>query len=230
MNKKRLFNLASLIINMLIIYFTIDAVWYNFRGDVTREGVLFGISGWDCLRFFTVLSNMFVAIAAAIILCYNIRNVLKDEYVFPKWAMRVKFSATVAVTVTLLTVILFLGPLQVAFGNSYFSLFGNNNLFLHLITPVLAIITLLFFERTENFEFKNTWLGLIPTVLYSILYVVMVVIIGEENGGWMDFYGFTFGGNLWVTPFSLLIMYADKYAFSVGEWFLQKKIIQKIKL
>ena len=42
-------------------------------------------------------------------------------------------------------------------------------------------------------------LALIPVFLYAAVYLVMVVFIGEEHGGWNDFYGFVTRVPLWVS-------------------------------
>ncbi|MBO4323079.1 MAG: hypothetical protein J5836_00300, partial [Clostridia bacterium] len=169
MNKKRLFNCLSLIINLSILYFTIDGNLYNFRTDVIRSELVFGFSGIRSFCFFTVLSNTFLAITCAIALIYNVKNAIKDEYVFPKWVFKIKFSATVSVTVTMMTVVLFLAPWAAATGSGYFSLFTANNFYMHFLSPLLGIITFIFFERAEELSFKDTFLGIIPTALYSVV-------------------------------------------------------------
>ena len=223
MNKKRLFNSLSLIINLSIIYFTIDATLYNFRSDIIRNELVYGFDGIKSYCFFTVLSNTFLALSCIVSLVYNIKNAVKDEYIFPKKVFALKFVATVSVTVTMMTVILFLAPYAQISGTGYFSLFTANNFYLHFLSPLLAVITFIFFEKTEEFDFKNTYSGLIPTALYSMVYITMVAIIGEANGGWIDFYGLTFGGHLWLTPISAIAMLGATYLFSFSLYKLNKK-------
>ena len=31
---------------------------------------------------------------------------------------------------------------------------------------------------------------MIPILIYGIIYFIMVIVVGIENGGWHDFYGF----------------------------------------
>ena len=42
-------------------------------------------------------------------------------------------------------------------------------------------------------------LALIPVFIYAVVYLVMVVFIGEAHGGWNDFYGFATRVPLWVS-------------------------------
>ena len=223
MRKERLQNVLSLIFNLLIVVITVYAMWYNFRTDVIREETWFGNDGWKCFRFFTVLSNVFVAIVSFTLLFYNVKNIINDTFTLPKWILTLKFVSTVSVALTFVTVVFFLGPYVTFYGKSYFSMFTGNNFFMHLITPLLAIFGFIFCEKSDTFSFKNTFWGLIPTALYSIVYVIMVVFVGKENGGWEDFYGFTFGGHLWAAPLSAIAMLLATYGCASLIWFLHKK-------
>ena len=50
-----------------------------------------------------------------------------------------------------------------------------------------------------------------PTVVYSLVYLVMVVVLKA----WPDFYGFTFGGNVLFGIISLIVMYFVTLVISV---------------
>ncbi|MBR0236320.1 MAG: hypothetical protein IJQ37_07680 [Clostridia bacterium] len=223
MKKTRTLNIASLLFNVTIVYFTASAFIYNFRTDIIRDASWFGISGWSSLRYFTVLSNLFVAAAALVFAVYNVKCAISDEVKYPKWLILIKFTSTVSVTVTLMTVVLFLGPMFVVNGHSYFSLFDGNNLFMHLITPVMAIVTFLFFEGMPQIKFKYTFLAIVPTALYSVLYFLKVIVFEQ----WPDFYGFSFGGKIWAVPISALSMLTVSFAFGVAEWAIAKRAGKK---
>ena len=152
------------------------------------------------------------------------KNIIENRYDVPKWVAVLKFTATVAVTVTMLTVFLLLAPLWEINGDGYFTLFEGNNFFMHFVNPVLGIITFVFFEKTTELKFKYIFFGLLPTVLYSFLYMTMILI-----GHWTDFYNFTFGGVLWAIPISVLMMYLLTFFYGFLIWFSQKKILSKNK-
>lgn len=227
MKKQRILNIISLIFNICIVLFTIYAISWNFRNDIIVEDDWFGFHGFKSLSFFTNLSNIFVAITALILIIYNIKNLINDTNDYPDWALKLKFTATVAVTVTFVTVIVFLTPLVAIYGKNVWALYNKNNFFLHILTPILAIVSFVLCEKIKNFKLKHTLLGIIPVFLYSILYLTMVVIIGEANGGWPDFYGFTFGGITWAAFISAIVMLGATFGLSVSIFAIQKKIHKK---
>ena len=68
----------------------------------------------------------------------------------------------------------------------------------------IALVTFLFLETDTKIKFPETFLALIPCVVYGAVYLFETVIIGEENGGWSDFYTFNKGGFWYITMFALL--------------------------
>ncbi len=202
MEKIRRNNVVSLIMNICIVLFTTHCMIETFRTDIVRDPKWFGLSGIHSLRFFTVLSNLFVAIVGIVIIVYAIKNLIHDTNNYPKWLTLLKHISTTAVTLTFVTVVFFLAPTYVTMGYSYFDMFTGNNFYMHLVTPLLAIISFVLFEPLHQVTTKNNFWVLLPVALYSIMYFVMVVLVGEENGGWADFYNFTFGGHNWAIPLS----------------------------
>lgn len=223
MKNKRLFSALSLIINIVIFMLMVHTLINNFRTDIVRDTKLLDSGGWVSFRYFTMLSNVLAAIASIIVAGFDVKNIVSDEHTFPRWVLLLKYAGTVAVTLTFVTVVVFLSPMVEAMGYGYFSLFRNENFFLHFLSPVLAIVSFICFERIENFKFIETLYGVIPTVLYSFVYLPMVVI-GQEKGGWPDFYMLTFGGRMWVAPISLIVMYGATFGLAVTERAIQKAI------
>ena len=208
-------NISSLIINISIIFFTMFSFFDSFRPDVIIDPDWLGFEGIHSLRFFTVLSNLFVAITAFIMVVYNIKNLIHDTHEYPDWLLLLKHIATSAVTLTFVTVILLLAPSYAIVGKGYFTLILGNHIYMHVLSPVLAIITYVFFENSYYVKFKKSLLALLPVVLYAILYTTMVIFVGKANGGWPDFYNFTFGGHNFVIPFSIIGMLLVTLGISV---------------
>ena len=174
------------LVNFLLVVWSVGSmlVW---RGTGNMQ-----VSGSRAFMYFTVDSNVLCAIASLLIAgCQIRREVPPGIFIF-------KYVGTTAVTVTLMTVLLFLGPVL-----GYGGMFSGINLFLHLICPLLAIGTLVFTDSTEKIRRGHVWLSILPTFLYGIVYLYKVVYIGAENGGWHDFYGFNING-LWYV--SLVVM------------------------
>lgn len=187
--KKAVFLIA---IDLFIILSTVLCLISFLKGSGNAGGT-------RCLRYYTVLSNLFMALSCTISLKSHIdmiRKVNKPS----RFVELIKLSATSSVMLTCLTVVLFL--------SAYLGVkesFGNENLYYHLINPILAFLGTAFIEEKFDTGKESFIFASIPTFLYGIFYFIMVVIIGEEGGGWPDFYGFNRGG-LW--PVSLIAMFA----------------------
>ena len=134
-------------------------------------------------RYFTTLSNVLCAIASLVAVVFGLCGPL------PLWALLLKYTGTAAVTVTMLTVFLFLGPTS----HDWKGLLTHAELFLHLICPLLAIVSFLFFEKTAMPAWSIV-IGALPVPVYGAWYLYKVVFAPEAQR-WEDFYGFNRGGN-----------------------------------
>ena len=152
-------------LNLIIFFCTALAYISCFR---TEEG-------WDrktglgALRYYTLLSNLFCALAA---LALGLALIGGDA---PRWIWLWKYIGTAAVTVTLLTVLVFLGPAM-----GYKALLSGRDLYLHLIGPLLAIVSFCFFERLYPLSLPLALTGLVPVILYGLVYLYKVVLCPEE--------------------------------------------------
>ena len=189
---------GSLILNALIFSVTLGLICGTFR----RE------NGWsaqgfaEAFRFFTVQSNALCA-AAALLMC-----IAPGE----TWVWVLKYAGTAAVTVTMLTVFFFLAP---SMGGLAVLLKGSE-LFMHLLTPLAAIVSFVVFER-RGMSFGTALWGLLPVALYGLLYLRKTVF-APEGRRWDDFYGFNRGGH-W--PVSFAAMIAGTFAICMGLMALQ---------
>lgn len=175
-----------------------------------------GASGTLALRYFTIDSNILMAIASSVVLVYALRG--KQE---PNWVLLLKTAGTTSVTVTLLTVVFFLAP-TAAFSSGlkvYFRFFRGPSFVLHFSNPVLAIISYTLLDRKKINARHIGLYGLLPTAVYSVFYMTNVIV----RKTWPDFYGFTFGMNLKIIPISLLVMYSLSWAFAFCLFKLRRK-------
>ena len=144
-------------------------------------------------RYFTTLSNVLCAIASIVVIVCECCGKL------PFWALLLKYVGTAAVTVTLLTVFLFLGPST----HDWKGLLTGTPFFLHLICPLLAIVSFLVFEKAA----MPAWtiaVGSLPVPVYGALYMYKVIRAPEEKR-WEDFYGFNRGGK-WKLSYTLMTL------------------------
>lgn len=158
------------------------------------------IRGWmisdpkyNVFRYFTTLSNMLCAAASVVLVVFAAIGTI------PEWAVLLKYVGTVAVTVTMLTVFLLLGPVS----HDWKMLLSGSELFLHLICPVLALVSYIVFEKID----MSAWviaLGVVPVLLYGALYLQKVIYSPEEKR-WSDFYGFNANGK-WPLSYALMLL------------------------
>ena len=145
---------------------------------------------------FTVNSNILCAASCA----FSLIQTLRGRSFENKAAMLFRYAGTAAVTVTMMTVLLFLGPLY-----GYASMFSRWNLWLHLLGPLLAVVSFVWLERDGTFpEKKQLPLSMLPVIAYGIVYLVMVVVLGKDKGGWPDFYGFNGRGKWYLSYVCML--------------------------
>ena len=142
------------------------------------------------LRYFTALSNVLCAIAALAVaigrLCGSV----------PQAVFLLKYVGTCAVAVTLLTVLLFLGPTI-----GYRILMTGPDFWLHIVCPILSAVSLLAWDKSSA-GFGVVFLGALPVALYGVLYLYKVILAPPEKR-WADFYGFNRGGK-WPVSFAAM--------------------------
>ena len=171
-------------INILIFCITLLVIPRFFY----RDGVWSLKNGASAFRFFTIQSNVFCAAASLLMALAPTAG----------WAWTLKYVGTAAVTVTMVTVLLFLGPTQ-----GYKKMLSGANLFLHLLTPLFAIFSFCAYER-RPMSFGTALLGMLPVLLYGTLYLYKVVYVPEEKR-WEDFYGFNKDGK-WPVAFAAMVL------------------------
>ncbi len=157
------------------------------------------------LRYFTALSNLFCAAAALAVAVSRLCGPV------PQAVLILKYVGTAAVSVTLLTVMLFLGP----FVYDYRTLLTGPDLWLHLICPVLAILSLLLWDRPDA-PFGVVFLGVLPVILYGGMYLYRV-LLAPPAARWDDFYGFARGGKWYL---SLVLMLIAAFLISAALWLI----------
>ena len=187
----------------MIPSFILNAILFAINLICTVIGLKkFGFA--PLFRYFTVLSNELCALCSLVVIVAWL-----STGTLPFWVIILKYVGTVAVAVTFLTVFLILGPLSGAWDK----LLTGPDLLWHLFCPLLAIVSLCFFERTD-FGFGWVFLGLVPVISYGIFYFYRVVILPEDRR-MEDFYGFNKNGK-W--PVSCVMMLALSFAACVILW------------
>ena len=82
---------------------------------------------------------------------------------------------------TFLTVVIILAPMYEDGNGWYIMLFTDSMLYHHFLNPVLAILSLVLFERLPRLSLGQVWWALVPTILYG-LYDLHGNITGTIDG------------------------------------------------
>ena len=195
-------NVMDIVLNLLIFLITVVLVVRFFR----KDGKWDAGNGKKAFRYFTVLSNTFCA-AAALLVCIDPAN-----GVF----RMLKYTATVAVTVTMLTVFVFLMPVY----KTFTGLLKGSDLFMHLLTPLMAAVSLCVYERHPITPFAAA-AGLVPVAVYGVWYLYNIAYAPEEKR-WEDFYHFNTAGK-W--PVSFVLMLIGTSLICTGYMFVMRMVI-----
>ena len=181
-----------LVLNILIVAFTLfglGVMIYRNGG----EGGLLSSTGWENLKYFTVLSNILCGVVAGIFLIRKMNC--------SKGMLTLKLAAAAAVTVTFLVVACFFGPLY-----GYAMLYLGSNFWFHLIIPLLGMVEFCLLEG--ELPFQQTFLAGSPAVFYGCFYLGNILINGKgkwpDSNDWYGFMNWGFGPALII--FAVIIL------------------------
>ena len=216
---------VAVVLNCIIFIFTLFAtiamiIGFHFMGDIK----VLSSRNFKAFKYFTVDSNVFAGLISLVFVIYKLCCPQKKTEL-PVALYILKLAATTGVTLTMMVTVFFLAPRSTT---TYFDYFKNSNLFMHLLTPLVCIISFIFFEPAEKQKFPLSFTGVIPMVLYAFFYIPNV-LLHLENGkvlGAYDWYGFLFAGlnTIWfVIPLLLVVT----WIFALGLWALNRKFAKK---
>ena len=161
-------------------------------------------------RYFTNISNIAVGCVALVNIVFLIVSLIKGRIIFPQCVSIIKFVALSMTNLTFLTVLFLLAPMT-----SFVQMYREIKFFTHLIIPVFAMISYLFFEEKTLFKWKFIFFGLVPFTLYSTIYITNVVFLKR----WPDLYQINKDG-LWFLYLTLFCIV--DFGICVGMYFLKR--------
>ena len=148
---------------------------------------------------FTVNSNILCGISMALLFPYTLDGLRKHNYHIPRWAVVLAFAGVTAVTLTFLVSLFLLAPVK-----GFVLIFSGSRFFLHGLCPILAITAFCVFINEQPLSFTDTFFALIPDLIYALVYTFMVLGLGEDKGGWSDFYEFFTRVKPWVSLVAIM--------------------------
>ena len=165
----------------------------------TLYDVNFDHMGLRTFCMFTVNSNILCGITMMMTLPYTIDGLRKNSFHLPDWMVDFLFAGVTAVGLTFLISLCILAPVK-----GFVLIFTGSRFFLHGVCPILAMIAFCFFITSHVIRLRESVFALIPVLLYAMVYYYMVEILGPDNGGWDDFYGFFTKIPSWISLLSFM--------------------------
>lgn len=156
-------------------------------------------SGLGTLRMFTTLSCLFVSTTAILCIPFQIQGIRYNNYHLPNWIVDLMY---VGVSIIALTFMMAISAISIING-PYEALVARSNIFMHTLIPIFSILLFTLINSDHHIKAFKTIYAMIPIFIYSIVYFIMAIAIGEDNGGWRDVYGFN---RFLPWPVSLIIV------------------------
>ena len=165
MKNNKLF-IASFILNILTFLLVLVGVIVM----ITIGSKALGETNITVFKYFTFQSNIFMGAVALVYAIYQLLIILNKRDKLPHVLLVFNHVGVTAVGLTFLIVIFFLAP-----GYGFDKMYNNANLFFHALVPIVAMINYMFLEKECSFKFINTLFSIIPSLLYGIVYFIVVV-------------------------------------------------------
>ncbi len=145
----------SIITNVLIVLFEIFAL---IKLYINNEGLL--------VEYYTVDSNLLALLSSILLLVYLFRNKK-----VPSYLRILKYVSVVCLTITFFVVVFVLLPMLDF--NYHFILLDGSMFYHHVLCPVLAFITFIWFDDLGKFKKKDYYYPIIFTLCYAFILIIL---------------------------------------------------------
>ena len=216
MKNNKLF-IASFILNILTFLLVLVGVIVM----ITIGSKALGETNITVFKYFTFQSNVFMGTVALVYAIYQLLIILNKRDKLPHVLLVFNHVGVTAVGLTFLIVIFFLAP-----GYGFDKMYNNANLFFHALVPIVAMINYMFLEKECSFKFINTLFSIIPSLLYGIVYFIVVVSLNAYGDINIDFYMFGANGPL-IGAFNFIAVMSIAYGFGVAIYFINRLVFKK---
>ena len=216
MKNNKLF-IASFILNILTFLLVLVGVIVM----ITIGSKALGETNITVFKYFTFQSNVFMGAVALVYAIYQLLIILNKRDKLPHVLLVFNHVGVTAVGLTFLIVIFFLAP-----GYGFDKMYNNANLFFHALVPMVAMLNYMFLEKECSFKFLNTLFSIIPSLLYGIVYFIVVVSLNAYGDINIDFYMFGANGPL-IGAFNFIAVMSIAYGFGVAIYFINRLVFKK---
>ena len=200
--------------------------FYGMIAGVIRTITVKGRDGFSAFLYFTRISNMLAMVSVSFLIPFAVEGIRKRRFVLPKWIATLHYLSATSIAIMMVFVFGFMS--WTSPDNAFV---GIHNLFLHIICPILILISYFQIENQHQFSLKDCLIGCIPFYLYLVIYIIEVLFIGEANGGWRDLYHIQeYVSPVVIIPLLLLLGFVVSYLVAVSSNYLVKKRKEKMFL
>lgn len=152
--------------------------------------------GWENLKYFTVLSNIFCGIVALLWL-------ILDIFFNKKLPILPKLMAASAVGLTFAIIAFFLAPMY-----PDLDMYQGGNRYFHLIVPLIAMVEFLFLETKKKIPFKYAIWSAALALVYGMGYLINILVNGigvwPETNDWYGFLNWGFPAGMVI--FAVIVL------------------------
>lgn len=127
------------------------------------------LAGWGVFKAFTIQSNIWISGWAF----YLLLRERAGKTILP-WMMTVKFMFTTSILLTYIVFAVFLSPFMEL---SY--LVSPTNIFLHIVTPILALVDALTYDELLTQPPRVKLTALVMPLIYALLFIIVYEITNE---------------------------------------------------
>ena len=178
MKKRSIIALCSGILELIFVFF---ALMMGFN----KISIIYDTSVFQSYRYFTMISNTMAALSITFVIPFAVEGIRNNRFILPRWVSVLLFISTNSISIVLILVISLLRY------TSPDEVFGNGGVYAHFVCPVLVLILFFQIEGGHQYKRRERILACLPFCLYLVVYYIMVVVVGKENGGWDDIYHVT---------------------------------------
>lgn len=173
METKKTSYIVPLLLKLMLLAAGVVGQIYTFGGSNFMASAL--------PLYYTNQSNWWIMAITAVFVVYDIMRLSKREIAPPDWLIKIKFTFTVAITLTFVVFSLMLTPQMLLEGGGAY-LTSVSNLCVHNLVPILAIADWFLDAYSFNAK-KNTYLLGAIMPLYYLAFALICSFSGVDFGG-----------------------------------------------
>lgn len=220
MTRKNILFYSSILINLVIAILGSIAIITQFFVTETYNAVDTG--GINIFRFFTNDGNIICILVSYISLFFLLRKLFNKDKPLPKFIYPLKLISAVTGAIIFLVVFLILGPLM---GGLQMMISGFRMSVLHVVNPILCVLSFLVLEENENKKSKrHALIGASAVYVYGFISILLVLFRVWENQNIPYPFLRVYDNPLWQTILYFTVILGGAYGLSLLFQKLQLKL------